>query len=762
MRLILGMVLFLSLIIIGLYIPLAFKESHKLASIVRKILFAGFLIVLFNLQINYSTKEDFCLFAYTCYFVLTDWLLYYLLQFSVEFSGSSFDVYVKRKLMLLLLLVDSASLLLNNYFHHLFCVEKASIFKDEIFFALSVKPPFYVHYFFILMLCLFCLVSLFYRAFHAPIFYRKKYALIAVIMVIVIALNICFYQSPIDFSVIGYVVEAVCIYYCTFVYTPKKLLSKALFQVTENMGLYLMILDYEGKIIYKNDAMKNILESKDPLLDNTGTHLKQWCYEQYIHKSNEFTCKHTFYRLDEEIILEIHMLKLSDTKKALQGGYFIIRDCTEEISEQKQQLYLSTHDALTGLYNRQHFFDVAQEWLDANPDTDFLMICTDINDFKMINDLFNSNIGDIILIHFANKIKNFLGKKAVYGRIENDIFGIMMPSRDYKEEKLMALLKSLSDLCITSESSYPLLCYAGVYDIVDRTCSISVMCDRARRAVASIKGEYHTQIAHYNENVRNIILHEQSILSELETALYEEQFKMYLQPQVNANGELLGAEALVRWQHPVKGMIFPGDFIPVLEEKGVISYLDKYIWEQACKKLQQWKKEGKKDLYISVNISPKDFYFLNIDQIFTDLIRKYDIAPENLKLEITETAIIKDLDRQLTLIEKLRSKGFVIEMDDFGSGYSSLNMLRDICVDILKLDMVFLRECKNEDRNNKILNMIIHLSKQLGMPVVAEGVETAEQLSSLAEMGCDIFQGYYFAKPMSVEQFEEYYELTKH
>lgn len=209
-------------------------------------------------------------------------------------------------------------------------------------------------------------------------------------------------------------------------------------------------------------------------------------------------------------------------------------------------------------------------------------------------------------------------------------------------------------------------------------------------------------------------------------------------------------------------MIFPGDFIPVLEEKGVISYLDKYIWEQACKKLQQWKKEGKKDLYISVNISPKDFYFLNIDQIFTDLIRKYDIAPENLKLEITETAIIKDLDRQLTLIEKLRSKGFVIEMDDFGSGYSSLNMLRDICVDILKLDMVFLRECKNEDRNNKILNMIIHLSKQLGMPVVAEGVETAEQLSSLAEMGCDIFQGYYFAKPMSVEQFEEYYELTKH
>lgn len=209
-------------------------------------------------------------------------------------------------------------------------------------------------------------------------------------------------------------------------------------------------------------------------------------------------------------------------------------------------------------------------------------------------------------------------------------------------------------------------------------------------------------------------------------------------------------------------MIFPGDFIPVLEEKGVISYLDRYIWEQACKKLQQWKKEGKKDLYISVNISPKDFYFLNIDQIFTDLIRKYDIAPENLKLEITETAIIKDLDRQLTLIEKLRSKGFVIEMDDFGSGYSSLNMLRDICVDILKLDMVFLRECKNEDRNNKILNMIIHLSKQLGMPVVAEGVETAEQLSSLAEMGCDIFQGYYFAKPMSVEQFEEYYELTKH
>lgn len=204
-------------------------------------------------------------------------------------------------------------------------------------------------------------------------------------------------------------------------------------------------------------------------------------------------------------------------------------------------------------------------------------------------------------------------------------------------------------------------------------------------------------------------------------------------------------------------MISPGQFIPVFEKNGLISDVDKYIWETACEKLREWKKEGREDLYISVNISPRDFYFLNLYEIFTGLVEKYEIKPQNLKLEITETAVIMDFNRQMELISRLRKYGFSVEMDDFGSGNSSLNLLKDMYVDVLKIDMVFLQKAQDEERSRKILQMIISLSKQLDMPVITEGVETESQVRFLDDMGCDIFQGYYFARPMPVDQFEEKY-----
>ena len=195
----------------------------------------------------------------------------------------------------------------------------------------------------------------------------------------------------------------------------------------------------------------------------------------------------------------------------------------------------------------------------------------------------------------------------------------------------------------------------------------------------------------------------------------------------------------------------------MFEKNGLISDIDRYIWEQACKQLKTWKEQGREDIYISVNISPRDFYFLNVYQTFMELVEKYEIAPKNLKLEITETAIVMDFNRQMELITRLRRNGFVVEMDDFGSGYSSLNMLKDLHVDILKIDMAFLNKAKDEERSKKILQMVIGLSKQLGMPVITEGVENEEQVSFLSEIGCEMFQGYYFAKPMSLEEFERKY-----
>lgn len=232
---------------------------------------------------------------------------------------------------------------------------------------------------------------------------------------------------------------------------------------------------------------------------------------------------------------------------------------------------------------------------------------------------------------------------------------------------------------------------------------------------------------------------------------------MYLQPQAVANETVIGAEALIRWNHPVRGTLGPDVFIPIFEKNGLITEVDIYMWEAACKQLRKWQDAGEKELYISVNISPKDFYFVDVYQTFVDLLEKYRITPKNLKLEITESALMMDFERHCELINKLRGLGFVVEMDDFGSAYSSLNMLKDIEVDVLKLDMAFLRQSQNTERGRAILQMIIGLSKRLGIPVISEGVETAEQLQFLAGLGCNVFQGYYLGRPMDVQQFENKY-----
>lgn len=234
-------------------------------------------------------------------------------------------------------------------------------------------------------------------------------------------------------------------------------------------------------------------------------------------------------------------------------------------------------------------------------------------------------------------------------------------------------------------------------------------------AIKTLHETYDKCIAYYNDSIFNDTLLEKRLVGEFDTALAEKQFCMYLQPQMTPEGRMLGAEALVRWQHPNRGLIFPGDFINVFERTGLIYRLDKYVWELAVQKLSEWQKQGKNELYISVNISAKDFYYMDVYKTITTLVEKYGIIPKTLKLEITETAIMTGISGELEILEQFRNYGFQVEIDDFGSGYSSLNTLKDMDVDVLKIDMGFLRTTKPDriKRSMSILNNIIDLSKHL-------------------------------------------------
>ncbi len=412
-------------------------------------------------------------------------------------------------------------------------------------------------------------------------------------------------------------------------------------------------------------------------------------------------------------------------------------------------------EVLTGVYNRESFFDEAESFIREHAGESMYMLASNIKDFKLVNELFGDDKGDEILEKEAELLKEKGAGNSVLGRIAGDRFVQIVLKKDFDEKYLLDNIKILCSLM--EDRIYKLHVYAGVYEIKDVNEPVQTMYDKANMAIERIKGDYNQVISYYDESDMKRLMHEKSIVAEFDKALENGEFCMYLQPQLDSRGALLGAEALVRWNHPKRGLLYPDSFIGILEKTGIIYKLDNFIWEKAAEKIKEWNAAGYEDYHISVNISAKDFYYLDLYKVLTDIVRRYGIAPKHLNLEITETVIMSDVKMHMEILDRLQKFGFQIEIDDFGSGYSSLNTLKDIKADLLKIDMLFLRETDNQERSRKILKFIITMAKALNMDVITEGVETEKQLDFLSGIGCEMFQGFYFSKPIPVDKFEDKY-----
>ena len=418
--------------------------------------------------------------------------------------------------------------------------------------------------------------------------------------------------------------------------------------------------------------------------------------------------------------------------------------------------YRLNYDSLTKAYNRYGFYKNAQKLIKEHTDTEYCLILSDIKSFKLINEIYGENIADKILIDEVNIIRQKMKGNSVLGRLNGDIIAMVIPKEYLSEEEFSDMIKLLSDRY--SNKNFKLHIYLGVYYIKDVNETIRQMVDKVSLVIMKSKGNMSNYILYYDENSYRNDIFKQQLIGEFETALNENQFCMYLQPQTDKDGNMLGAEALIRWNHPNMGLIMPGAFIECFEDAGLIYRLDNYIWEEAAKQLKTWKDSGY-NYYISVNISAKDFYHIDVYQTFKNLVSKYGIDTDKLHIEITETALSEDKQAAHKTIERLHNEGFIIEIDDFGSGYSSFNFLKDVCADVIKIDRVFLKKSSHEERGEQILRSIISLSHDIGMDVITEGVENVDQLSMLAKMNCDWFQGYYFSKPITVGDFEEKYGI---
>ena len=429
----------------------------------------------------------------------------------------------------------------------------------------------------------------------------------------------------------------------------------------------------------------------------------------------------------------------------------IITDITALKNSVETLKYQAEYDHLTGIFNKDAFYRAAGSLISENSNTDYAIVCVDVEKFKVINDVLGVRTGDKLLRNIADELRRMsMSGDTAAGRIGSDIFAVCMPDSDNSVSDTVNRLKGLSSFGIPFSVK---LCF-GVYRIIDRTVPVNLMCDRAVIALNSIKGSIIAKAAFYDENMRDKLLREQEIISEMHAALDDGQFVIYYQPQYNyVHGRMIGAEALVRWQHPKRGLIMPSEFIPVFEKNGFITRLDEYVWEGACRKIREWIDSCIDLVPISVNISRIDFYNPGLCGTLMGLVHKYSVPIDMFKLEITETAYTDNPSQLISVVERLRSLGFTVEMDDFGSGYSSLNTLKDVPVDVLKIDMRFLTG--QSERGGSILNSVVRMAKQLRLDIIAEGVETAVQAEFLKSIGCPQIQGYLYSKPVSDEEFEK-------
>lgn len=407
-------------------------------------------------------------------------------------------------------------------------------------------------------------------------------------------------------------------------------------------------------------------------------------------------------------------------------------------------------DAATGLLGKEAFFDEAAAYLRHSGARDVSIVCFDVDHFKLFNDLHGLDCGDELLRYLGRALALRFSPDGAQplARLAADTFALC--ATGIRPERVERILVDISSEC---PNGIDAIVRAGVYRIEDPASPVSIMCDRAVIAPRTVKGSYFDRVALYDPGMREALVLEREVVAGIESALREDRIELFLQPKCNIRtGKIVGAEALARWRHPERGIVAPGEFIPLIERNGLVCSLDLRVWEKTAAWIRGLIDEGVQPVPVSVNVSRADIYLVDVAAELHALVERYGIEPSLIEVEITESAYSERPDRIVAAFDELAERGFTVLMDDFGSGYSSLNMLKDINVDVLKIDMRFLD--RDDRRSKDIMESVIRMARWLDLPVIAEGVETREQVNFLLDVGCSYAQGYYYARPMEAAAFE--------
>lgn len=447
-----------------------------------------------------------------------------------------------------------------------------------------------------------------------------------------------------------------------------------------------------------------------------------------------------------------------DGNRNRQSISYLFTNINERAEIEQNLKFYSEKDTLTALPNMRAFLQSAQVLIEEHPEEEYEIVRMDIERFRIISEMFGIDEGDKLLKFIAVKIQEYLDEEdeVAYCRIASDVFAMCIPVHSYSVD---TMIQKLQKVVTEYPKNYEVVLSFGRYYVTkedrEQKVPVSNLVDRAAAAQITIKGNYLQHVAVYDESIRKKEADEAMILSEMNHALENGEFQVYLQPKVNMQtGKIIGSEALVRWQHPGKGLISPAAFVPVFEKNGFIIEIDKYMICNTCAIIRRWIDSGIPVYPVSVNLSRLNLYNKRIIQDIREYVEEYQIPREYISFEITESAFSGDNSYIKILAEKLQKEHFKVLMDDFGSGYSSLNTLKEIPVDVLKIDLKFLPAGENDEKANLIIKHVVEMAVDLDLMIIVEGVEREEQVEFLTKIGCKIAQGFYYYRPISVLEYE--------
>lgn len=726
-------------------IVIAIRKNNRFSNPVVNVILAAISAMLFY-TIHLVTEDQVqSLLLKGLYYANLDWILYFTVRYVYIYTDSNLKSERVRLMSILLFFfsaVDTVFLVFNAFFRYSFFLVPIYDTMGELYCWKSVHlVPFYFHVVLCYCMIIYACFLLAYKAWRVSRVYRRKYLTILLLFSFICFMNALrmVFDWTLDTSIFFYAIMVMTICYLTFIIFPKEIEASFHYMAAEHINGGVVCFDLNGTCMYISKIAEKIFQDTAEGKEKAESYRTKWVDDDTDWQSWEDRIVID----DMEHVFAVEYSCLRDKTGMIEGSYLKFQDYTDEALKLEKEKYRATHDPLTGLYNRIAFFEKAEEIIRNKPNVERYLIATNIKDFKLINDLFGIEFGDRIIKEQARMLQFANYEDCIKGRISADKFAMLINKENYRPDLADKNTEAIQK--VAWEVNYKMHMYIGVYEVKNAWEKVQTMYDKAHMAIDSISGDYEQCLVYYDTDMMEQAFTEKYVVGEFPKAIEQERFEVRLIPQYDKNSKLYSMYMLLDWNHSVLGKITAEQYMPILEKTGYSYIFDYYLWKQAFRMLHEWKLSGNQN-HLSLSISPKSFYYENVYEKLRELAVKYEINPQMVYLEITEIAFRNDTKILLDSLDELHKFGFNIVIDNFGSGFSSLNLLKDVKVDILKLDKEFLKESENQERTRTILNMIVTMATKLGIKVVANGVESEKQFKLLAELGCIGFQGSYFSK----------------